>query len=81
MSDNRVSYACYALYSKPRVCAKRRRCDGHLSPSRHMIEVGDVIVWSSLPPDTSEIGNIGWWHHAYCGHCAPIETVGDLYAE
>ena len=58
-----------ALYSKPRVARKRRRCDGHLAP-QHYIEPGDLAVRSALPPD-SEIGNTGWWHHTMCMNCTP----------
>lgn len=68
----RVVKSSGALYGQPRQCKKRRRCDGHLV-DRHMIEVGDSIVWSALPPDDNDIGNIGWWHRAFCIRCAPIE--------
>ena len=59
-----------ALYGKPRVCRKRRRCDGHLA-DRHWIEPGDLLMPSALPPDDPEIGNIGWWHAFYCADCWP----------
>lgn len=72
----RVVRSSGALYSKPRTCAKRRRCNSHLADP-HWIEVGDPIIWSALPPDDNDIGNIGWWHHAYCYDCAPIEAVSD----
>lgn len=62
------------LYGSPRKARKRRRCDGHLT-ERHWIEVGDLFVWSALPPDHNDIGNIGWWHHAFCLDCTPIHTL------
>ena len=61
-----------ALYSVA-VSAKRRRCDGHMASERHWIEAGDRYVASALPPDHSDIGNVGWWHHNFCMECAPIE--------
>lgn len=67
----RVARTHGALYSEPRRAQKRRMCDGHLAEP-HMIEVGDSIVWSALPPGNSEIGNIGWWHSAFCADCAPL---------
>lgn len=60
-----------ALYSEPRVSRKRRRCSGHLSDP-HWIEVGELVVWSSLPPNDPEIGNEGWWHARFCLACAPV---------
>lgn len=60
-----------AIYGQPRRCRKRRVCSGHLR-ERHYIEVGELVVWSALPPG-SEIENIGWWHHAYCSKCWPVE--------
>lgn len=71
--SQRVDKTDGALYRKPRVARKRRRCDGHLT-DRHWIEVGDLVVVSALPPD-SDIGNTGWWHHWLCIDCAPVETV------
>jgi hypothetical protein len=65
----RVTASPEALYSKPRRCAKSRRCDGHLA-ERHWINAGDLMVVSALPPD-GEIGNTRWWHHSYCMECAP----------
>lgn len=61
------------LYGKQQTCRKRRRCDG-IAYERHWIEVGRPIVWAALPPGHSEIANDGWWHHAYCEHCAPEEA-------
>jgi hypothetical protein len=69
----RVTRSPGALYSEPRTAAKRRRCDGHLADP-HWINPGDIIVWSALPPGDNDIGNIGWWHHAYCADCAPEAT-------
>lgn len=70
-ADFRVTRSSGALYSPARIAAKRRRCDGHLNPDRHWIEVGDWIVWTALPPHDPDIGNSGWWHAAYCEDCAP----------
>ena len=71
----RVTKTSGALYSVPRVSKRRRRCDGHLT-ERHWIEKGDLVVWSSLPPDNPEIGNEGWWHAAFCvATCAPADTL------
>jgi hypothetical protein len=70
---HRVSKSPEALYGPPRTLRKRRRCDGHLSDP-HMIEAGQQVVWSSLPPH-SDIGNTGWWHAAFCMDCAPAECV------
>ncbi len=61
-----------ALYGKPRRSMKRRVCDGHLADERHWIEPGDLVVWSALPPDSDDIGNIGWWHMKFCLDCAPL---------
>lgn len=71
--SQRVARHPQALYSKPRKCARKRRCDGHLT-SPHMIEVGDLAVWSALPPN-SDVGNTNWWHAVFCSDCAPEETV------
>ena len=75
---HRVTRTPSALYAEPKRARKRRRCSGHLAEP-HMIEVGDLIVWSSLPPD-SDIGNEGWWHAAFCADCAPIESLPALSA-
>lgn len=69
----RTSATPGCLYGKPRRAKKRRRCDGHMAEP-HWIEVGDLLVWSALPPDHNEIGNLGWWHHAFCMDCAPEAT-------
>lgn len=68
-----------ALYGKPQRASKRRRCDGHLT-DRHWIESGDLYIWSSLPPNHPDIGNIGWWHHAYCSNCWP-ESINQQVSE
>lgn len=68
---SRVIASDGALYSKPRKCRKRRRCDGHLA-ERHWIEVGDLVMASALPPDDPEIGNTRWWHTWYCADCWPL---------
>lgn len=67
-----------AIYSRPRRCRKRLVCDGHLA-ERHYIEAGDLIVRSALPPNSNEVGNVGWWHAAFCIDCAPIETLGETW--
>jgi len=69
----RVSRTPGVLYGEPRAAKKRRRCDGHLV-DLHWIEKGEPIVWSALPPGHNDIGNIGWWHAAYCAACAPEAT-------
>ena len=69
----RVAKTPEALYSRPRILRKRRRCDGHLS-DRHIIEAGEQAVWSSLPPH-SDIGNERWWHAVFCMDCCPAECV------
>ena len=69
----RVTMTAEALYSPPRMIRKRPRCGCHLAEP-HWIEVGELAVWSSLPPH-SEIGNEGWWHAVFCMGCAPIECV------
>lgn len=68
----RVARTPGALYGEPQVCRKRRRCDGHLAHEAHWIEPGQTIVWSALPPNHNDVGNVGWWHHAYCANCAPL---------
>lgn len=68
---SRVTATCGALYSEPRRSAKRRRCDGHLADP-HWISAGDPVVWSALPPGNGDIGNVGWWHAAFCADCAPL---------
>lgn len=73
MSDARISPTHGALYGDLHPAAKRRRCDGHLSDP-HWIEVGDLFIWSALPPNNNDIGNTGWWHAAYCHDCAPERT-------
>lgn len=73
----RVTKTHGALYSPPRTLKKRRKCSGHLS-DRHMIEVGEQAIWSSLPPDNPEIGNTGWWHAVFCLDCAPAECVSSV---
>lgn len=70
-TSSRVSSTHGALVSPPRTLRKRRRCDGHLA-ERHWIEAGQSVVWSALPPDNPEIGNVGWWHAAFCADCAPL---------
>lgn len=72
--SQRVTKSSGAFYSAPRICGKRCRCDGHLAEP-HYIEKGAPIVWSALPPDDNDVGNIGWWHHAFCGDCAPVEVA------
>lgn len=67
---NRVTKTPGAIWSQPRPAAKRRKCDGHLTATRHYIEPGELVVWSALPPN-SEIGNENWWHLAFCSDCAP----------
>lgn len=59
-----------ALYGKPRVCRRRRRCDGHLI-ERHWIEVGELVMPSALPPDDPEVCNAGWLHSWFCVNCWP----------
>lgn len=71
-TKHRVARSDEALYSKPRHARKRRRCDGHLGDS-HWIEPGDLVVWSALPPGSNDIGNIGWWHSAFCAECWPAD--------
>jgi hypothetical protein len=68
---SRTSPTPGALYKPPRPARKRRRCSGHLAEP-HWIEIGDLVVWSSLPPNNAEIGNEGWWHARFCLDCAPI---------
>ena len=46
----RVGRSSQAMYSQPRECSKRRRCDGHMA-ERHWIEAGDLMVCSALPPE------------------------------
>ena len=70
---HRVSKNPEALYGRPRMLRKRRKCSGHLSDP-HMIEAGQQAVWSSLPPH-SDIGNDRWWHAVFCMNCAPAECV------
>lgn len=77
MQRVRVVASSEALYGKPRTARKRRRCDSHLS-ERHWIEPGDLIVWSALPPNSNDIGNLGWWHAAYCIDCAPEAVIAAL---
>lgn len=75
LARTRVGRNPDALQSPARRCKKRRRCDGHLA-ERHWIDVGDPIYWSALPPN-SEIGNLRWWHAAFCKDCAPLtDTTG-----
>lgn len=75
LDAQRVTATPGALYSNPRRASKRRRCDGHLAREKHWINVGDPIVWSALPPDHGDIGNIGWWHNAFCADCAPATNT------
>lgn len=71
MTWPRVTATPGALYGKPRTSRKRRRCDGHLA-DRHWIAPGEQFVPSALPPDTGDVGNVGWWHAAFCMACAPV---------
>ena len=71
----RVAATPGALYGKPQRARKRRRCDGHMASEAHWIEIGDLIVWSALPPNHPDVGNIGWWHHGFCVDCAPERTT------
>jgi len=79
MSDyyrHRVARTAGALYSDPAKARKRRRCDGHMASEPHWIEVGDPVVYSALPPDHPDIGNVGWWHSSFCADCAPLPKDG-----
>lgn len=67
---SRVSVTDGTLVGSPVVARKRRRCDGHLAEP-HMIDVGDLQVWTALPPGHPDIGNLGWWHAGYCVECWP----------
>jgi hypothetical protein len=69
----RTSATPGAIYRAPKVSRRRRRCSGHLAEP-HWIEVGDLVVHSSLPPNNPDIGNEGWWHAAFCLDCAPTPT-------
>lgn len=70
----RVGATPGTIFAKPRPSRRRRRCQSHLS-DEHWIEVGDLQVWSSLPPNNPDIGNAGWWHSVFCMECAPLAAV------
>lgn len=55
----------------PKRAMRRFRCDGHLADRQHHIEIGDLYVRTSLPPNHPEINNDGWWHMRFCLACCP----------
>jgi hypothetical protein len=62
------------LWSRPRISAKRRRCEWEL-PGSHWIEVGQPIVWCAVPPNHPDLGNTRWLHAGLCLDCAPAAAL------
>jgi hypothetical protein len=55
------------------VARKRHVCQSHLEPERHYINPGDRYAANALPPDSDDIGNVGWWHLRICLDCCPAD--------